>query len=151
MNNESTKIQIIDGIFDIEPIMQPALSHLELTILYLFILLCISIPFYYIWKFFYSRKGFAKREIKRLSIILLQKKISHHDVIYQACSALQNGLNLKKIDNHTLLPDKLIILKPEWENFKKKLSHYRYSNEDVLSSEITTLLNDCDYWLNKWP
>ena len=151
MNSESTKLDIIDGIFDIEPLIQPALSGFELTILSLFILLFISISFYYSWKFFYSRKGTAKLKIKRLSRGFSQGKISNHDAVYQACTILKSGLKLNNINKDTLLPEKLIIFKPEWEAFKKKLSNLRYSKNKSLSSEITTLFNDCTFWLNKWP
>lgn len=151
MNNKPIKIDVIDGIYDIEPLIQPAMSRFELTFLSLLILLVISILFYYTWKLFYSSKGIAKRKIKRLHKDFSQGKISDHDVVYQASSILLDGLKLNYINKDTLLPDKLIIYKSEWKTFNKNLSYLRYSKHDNSSLETSALINDCAFWLKKWP
>ena len=151
MDNETIKLNIINGIYDIEPLIRPALSNFEIVYLFLLILSGISITSYYAWSFFYSCKGKAKLKIKKLNKNYSQGKITEYNAVYQAYSILQQGLKIKKITKDTPLPTKLITLKSEWVVFMNKLSYLRFSTHDSLSSEIPGLVKDCAYWLKKWP
>lgn len=150
MNNESIKLNIIDGIYDIHPLLSPAMSNLEIVILALLIILTTSIIFYNIWKAFYSSKGQARRKLKKLHTEHSQNNINNHDTVYKLCSILRDGLKLNKISKDTRLPTRLKTHQSEWETFNKKISNLRYNNNEKSHTDIDTVFSDSLYWLKLW-
>lgn len=151
MNNESVTLNIIDGIYDIQPLANPAISSLELTLIILFSLLAISSLLYYFWLLFYSCKGVAKRKIKKLYSEYLQNKTNEHDTVFQLCSFLRKGLKINTIGKNSYLPARLKSYKSEWEIFTKNLSNLRYANNEISHADINTLFKDSLHWLKLWP
>ena len=151
MNNESISLNIIDGIYDIQPLATPAFSPLELTLLSLFSLLVISILLYTIWRLFYSVKGIAKRKLKKTHADFLHKKLDEHDTVYQLCSVLRQGLKLNQINTDTNLPVRLNAYKQKWKLFTKTISDLRYSENKKSPAELNALFDDTLYWLKLWP
>ena len=151
MNSEPIKLNIIDGILDIEPLIEPAFSNLETTLLALFFLLTIAMPSYYIWRTIYSRKGAAKRNINKLLKEFTLGKINKHDIAYQVSNALRNGLKLNHINTNTKLPSSLSQHKNDWDTFTKNLSYLRYSKDIELQIDIRELCVNSIFWLKKWP
>ncbi len=151
MNNESISLNIIDGIYDIQPLALPALSSLELTLLSLFSLLVVSLLLYTVWLLFYSAKGIAKRKIKKIHADFLQKKLDEHDAVYQLCSILRQGLKLNQINTDTNLPVRLNAYRQDWELFTKTISDLRYSKNKKSPAELNALFDDTLYWLKIWP
>ena len=150
MNNEPILLNIIDGIYDIQPLTTPAISPLELTLLSIFSLLVVSIVFYYTWQLSYSTKGVAKRKLKKIHAEFLHNKLDKHDTAYQLCSVLRKGLKLNKINKDTNLPAHLNTHKQEWKLFTKKISDLRYGKDKKSAAELNALFDDTLYWLKLW-
>lgn len=151
MNQETITLQKIDGIYDIQPLIEPALSLLETTLISLLLLLLISLTLYFAWKALYSKKSIAKHKIKALHNKYLENKINSHDAIYQLCLITKQGLKLKKLNKDTLLPDKLTSKKQQWQSFIKDISILRYKNNTETDIDINKLFSDCLFWLKVWP
>ncbi len=151
MNNESISLNIIDGIYDIQPLAAPAFSSLELTLLSLFSLLVVSVLLYTFWLLFYSAKAIAKRKIKKTYNDFLQKKLDENNTTYQLCSVLCQGLKLNQINTDTILPVHLNAYRQDWGLFTKTISDLRYSKNKKSPAELKALFNSTLYWLKLWP
>ena len=151
MNNESILLNIIDGIYDIQPLATPAYSPLELTLLSLFSLLVASVLLYTVWLLFYSAKGIAKRKLKKIYADFLQKNLDEHDTAYQLCAVLRQGLKLNQINTDTNLPVRLKDYRQDWELFTNTISDLRYSKNKKSPTELKSLFDDTLYWLKLWP
>jgi hypothetical protein len=150
MKNELTPL-IIDGIYDIQPPISPALSGLEINLIILIFILILSVLFYAVWNHYYSTKGRAKRNIKKLHVKYSTNKITPHDAVYQLSLFLRQGLKLNHIGKNTLLPKKLDASKSEWDIFKNNISNLRYKKNIKSYSDISTLFDNSLFWLKMWP
>lgn len=151
MNNETITLKMIDGIYDIQPPIHPALSGFETTLLILVFMIFISLVIYFIWKILFSAKGRAKRKIKKLHLKYSESKINSHDVIYQLCFILRQGLKLNYLGQNTFLPEQLTEKKEDWANFTKNISTLRYKNKGKSQEDINTLFENSLFWLKVWP
>lgn len=151
MSGEIITLKIVEGIYDIQPPVHPALSGLETTLLATIYITLISLTVYFIWKTFYSAKKRAQRKIEKLRIKYSENKITSHDVIYQLCFILRQGLKLNYLGQNTLLPGKLIAKKEDWTIFTKNISTLRYKNKDKSQHDINTLFKNSLFWLKIWP
>lgn len=151
MSDETTTLKMIDGIYDIQPPVRPALSVFETTLLLLVFIILISLIIYFIWKTFYSPKKRAQRKIKKLRAQYSENKITSHDVVYRLCFILRQGLKLSYLGQKTLLPEKLIAKKEDWTAFTKNISTLRYKNKDKSQQDIDTLFKNSLFWLKIWP
>lgn len=151
MNNDTTTLQKIDGIYDIQPLIEPAYSSLEITVLSILILLFTITSLYIALKYFFSKKAISKRRIIKLQKQYLKNAISIHDAVYALCHHLNAGLNVKHIDTNTSLPNKISIHYKEWQLFTRKISDLRYKNINSSSIDINELFKESFMWLKKWP
>ena len=151
MTQESITLQKIDGIYDIQPLIEPALSLLETTLLSLLLISLIFLILYLTWKTLYSKKSIAKRKIKELCNKHAENKINNHDAIYQLCLITKQGLKLKNLNKDTLLPDKLTSKKQQWQDFIQDISILRYKNSTESDVDINKLFSDSLFWLKVWP
>lgn len=151
MDNEHITLKIIDGIYDIQSPVSPALSSLEIILSLLLFILFISVVTFYVWKMFFSSKGLAKRKIEKLHINYLKNEIKSHDAIFELCSILRQGLKLHYLGKNTHLPAKLHANKQKWADFTKNITTLRYKNNKNYQSDINTLFEDCLFWLKLWP
>jgi hypothetical protein len=142
---------MIDGIYDIQPPVRPALSGFETTLLLLVFIILISLIIYFIWKTFYSPQKRAQRKIKKLRAQYSENKITSHDVVYRLCFILRQGLKLSYLGQKTLLPENLIAKKEDWTAFTKNISTLRYKNKDKSQQDIDTLFKNSLFWLKIWP
>ena len=148
MNSENIILEKVDGLYDIQPLIPPSFSAVEI---FLIVLIFLIFTAYIIWRIFYSRKGRAKREIKKLQHLYQDKKINAHDTAYQLCLYLQDGLNLKQLKIDTAIPAKIINYKNKWSDFTQKISKLRYEKNDHDKSELDKVFIDSLFWLKVWP
>jgi len=151
MKQEPITLQIIDGIYDIQPPIEPALSLLETALLSLLLISLVSLILYFTWKALYSKKSIAKRKIINLRNKYSENKINNHDAIYQLCLITKQGLTLKKLNKDTLLPYELTSKKQEWQKFIKDISILRYKNNTASNIDINKIISDSLFWLKVWP
>ena len=151
MNQKTITLQKIDGIYDIQPLIEPALSVLETTLLSILLAALIILTFYLTWKVLYSKKSIAKSKINKLRNRHAENKINTHDAVYQLCHITKQGLKLKKLNKDTLLPDKLTSRKQQWQSFIKDISILRYKNNSESHIDINKLFSDSLFWLKVWP
>lgn len=151
MKQETITLQKIDGIYDIQPLIAPALSLLETVLLSLLLISLVNLILYFTWKALYSKNSIAKRKIKKLRDKHSDNKINTHDAIYQLCLITKQGLKLKKLNSDTLLPDKLSSKKQLWQSFIKDISILRYKNNSESHVDINKLFSDSLFWLKVWP
>lgn len=151
MNQETITLQKIDGIYDIQPPIESALSLLETSLLSLLLISLVSLIVYLTWKALYSKKSIAKRKINDLRNRHAENRINNHDAIYQLCLITKQGLKLKKLNKDTLLPNELTSKKQEWQNFIKDLSTLRFKNNAASDIDINKLFSDSLFWLKVWP
>ncbi len=151
MKPETITLQKIDGIYDIQPLIAPALSLLETALLSLLLTFLISLILYFTWIALYSKKSIAKNKIKKLRHKHSENKINTHDAIYQLCLITKQGLKLKKLNKDTLLPNKLTSKEQQWQSFIKDISILRYKNNTDSHIDINKLFSDSLFWLKVWP
>ena len=146
-----TTLQIIDGIYDIQPLAIPAISLFETTLLSLLTISLIAFVAYFSWKLFFSKRSIATREMKKLHNQFLNKKISDHDAVYRLCMLTKEGLKLKHLNNNVQLPYKLSSKLQQWHVYLDSISMLRYQNETKINIDINKLINDSLFWLKVWP
>lgn len=151
MNQNTNTLQIIEGIYDIQPLAEPAHSLLEKTLFLSLLALFVSLTVYLIWNFFYSNKAIARREIKELHNKYKNNKINNHDAIYQLCFITKRGLKLKKLNKDSSLPDKLASNNKQWQYFIKNISTLRYQDSKDENADLNKLFSDSLFWLKVWP
>lgn len=151
MSEQEKTLQIIEGIYDIQPLVEPALSLLEKSLLSIFFFSVTSFVFYIIWKNIFSKKAAAKREIKKLHHIYIKNKINNHDVVYQLCILTKYGLKLKNLNNEVILPTKLTSMRKQWEIYIEDISAMRYQDIEKQSVKLDKLFADSLFWLKVWP
>lgn len=151
MNKQTNTLEIIDGIYDIQPLAEPAFSFLETTLLSLLFLSLASLILYILWKNFYSKRAIAKREVKQLHKKYRKNKANSHDTIYQLCVIIKQGLKLKNLNNEVFLPKKLTAKSKQWEAFIEEISFLRYQNSEKKQIELEKLFSESLFWLKVWP
>ena len=151
MNHDILTLEKIDGIYDILPPVAPPASGFETTLLILIYMASISVIVYFTWKYLFSTRGRAKRNIKKLHLKYSANEINSHDAVYQLCYLLSQGLKINQLGKNTLLPKKIIHNKQEWLDFTKRISTLRYENKEKLNSDVIILFKDSLFWLKMWP
>jgi len=151
MNKKTDTLQIIEGIYDIQPLTEPALSLLEKILLLSLLALFISLTVYFIWHILYSNKAIARRDIKELRNKFRNNKINSHDAIYQLCFITRKGLKLKNLNKHSSLPEKISSKNKQWQYFINNISTLRYQKTQKENVKINKLFSDSLFWLKIWP
>ncbi len=150
MSKENTNLSIVEGIYDIQPIYPPPLSLLEISIYVSFIILFVSTIIYLTWKYFYSNKAIAKRNIITLKKNYLRQNISSHIAIYQLCKIIMLGLHLNSLGENTLISKKLLHKQKKWLIFTRELSLLRYSKNEIKTDKLNAIFEQSLYWLKIW-
>ena len=150
MSKEKFTLQIIEGIYDIQPPVAPPLSSLESTLIILMSLASIIYLSYFFWRISYSKKAIAKREIKELQKNFNEQKM-HGDIAYQLSNLIKKGLSLKNINKKSALPAKLAHKEQLWQAYVTNISTLRYTKTSEQNAEINKLFNDSLFWLKVWP
>ena len=151
MNKEAINIQMIDGIYDIQPLPIPPLSLLEISIATILIVSIISVISYFSWRILYSKKSIARRKINQLHNDYLTDNINSHNAIYQLCFITKEALGLKKLSNNTPLPKKLNPHITQWINFSDNLSTLRYKKSYDNKLVLDHVFSDALFWIKHWP
>lgn len=147
---ENMTLEKIEGIYDIQALTPQPLSTAEHILIILSFTTCILLLAYFFWKYVYSRKGTARRNIKKLFKSYQANNITPHDAVYQLCSHLKHGLNLKQISIDNTLTTNLKIRRNEWHLFIEKLNTLRYNNINKTEQEIKNAFNESLFWLKLW-
>ena len=141
----------IEGIYDIQPLAEPALSFFETALIVSGLLIVVGLCLFFIWKKFFSHKAVSQRKLIKLRLNYSAKKLSAHDAIYQLSQIMTQGLKLHYLGEDTLLPAKLISKKEKWILFTKEISELRYAKTNNKKYDINDLVNQSLYWLKHWP
>ena len=148
MGIEEIKLEKVEGIYDIQTLSPAIFSGAEVL---LGTVLITSLISYLVWRIYFSRKGIAKRQIKKLQNSYYKKEITEHDAIYQLCAFLQQGLKIKQLKTNTALPEKLMTHAKKWFEFKKNVSSLRYKTNSEHDLKLDTIFLDSFFWLKVWP
>ena len=149
MNGNIITLQKVDGIYDIQPIITPALSAFELTVLFILLVSFIAANIYIVWTFVFSIKAKSKREIVKLHKRYIKNTISTHDAIYDLCRILRKGLEQKQLDTQTPLPKNVKGSKQRWDKLINELSDFRYKDSSDTSADISFLFEESLFWLKR--
>ena len=151
MASKITTLQLIDGIYDIQPIIEPALSAFELTVLFISLISLVAATFYLVWIFIFSRKAKSRREIVNLQKRYTHNTISTHDAIYELCRILRKGLELKQLYTKTPPPKNIKGNKQQqrWDKFINELSDFRYDDSIDTSIDIFPLFEESLFWFKR--
>ena len=147
MDTKFIALQKIDGIYDIHPMMPPAMSILEITVLFILLVIFVTVSAYLAWVFVFSIKAKSKREIVNLRNKYEGNIISPHDAIYELCEILRAGINIKQLCADTPLPKGSKGSEKRWDKFIENLSDYRYNNYSDSSIDISPLFQESLYWI----
>lgn len=160
MKSENITLEKIEGIYDIYSLTPPPLSAAEQFLILVAFTASIILLAYYFWKQVYSRKGIAQRNIKKLLKLYQTKNITPHDTVYQLCSHLKHGLNIKQISIENTLTtnlqchlDKYHLDQchmDKWHLFIEKLNTLRYNKINNTKQEIESAFNESLFWLKLW-
>ena len=149
MDSKIITLQKIDGIYDIQPMITPAMSTLELSVLFMLLISLAIANIYLIWVFIFSRKAKS-----RLEIVKLQKRYTHntikpHDAIYELCRILRIGLEQNQLYAKTPLPKGIKGNKQRWDKFINELSDFRYKDSSDASIDIAPLFKESLFWFKR--
>lgn len=151
MDNEIKTLQIVDGIYDIQPLPIPAASLLEIALsTILFITVC-SVVFYFIWKLLFSRKAIAKRKIHQLNKNHLTNNINSHEAVFRLCHITKEALRLKNLNKNTPLPKTIEPHINRWEEFLDNVSVLRYEKSSNKTINLDQLFIETLFWIKIWP
>lgn len=146
MDSKIITLPKIDGIYDIQPIIEPALSAFELTVLFIFLLSFVAVNTYLVWMLVFSRKAKSRREIAKLQKRYTDNTISPHDAIYELCRILRKGLKQKQLYTKTPPPKNIKGNEQRWNKFIDELSGFRYQNSINTSIDISPLFKESLFW-----
>ena len=149
MNGNIITLQKVDGIYDIQPIITPAFSAFELTVLFIILISFAAAIIYLVWIFVFSIKAKSKREIVKLQKRYTQNTISTHDAIYGLCRILRQGLEQKQLYTKTTLPKKVKGSKQRWDKLINELSDFRYKDSSDTSVDISPLFEESLFWFKR--
>jgi len=151
MSTTTISLPIIEGIYDIQPLAEPALSFFETALIVVGLLSVICLSIFLIWKYFFSTKAVSKRRLIKLRVNYSENNLTPHDAVYLLCQIMTQGLKLNHIGEDTLLPEKLSSKKEKWLLFIKEISVLRYAKTNSEKNNINNLLKESLYWLKRWP
>lgn len=151
MSTTTISLPIIEGIYDIQPLAEPALSFFETALIVVGLLSVICLSIFLIWKYFFSTKAVSKRRLIKLRVNYSENNLTPHDAVYLLCQIMTQGLKLNHIGEDTLLPEKLSSKKEKWLLFIKEISVLRYAKTNSKKYNINSLINESLYWLKRWP
>jgi hypothetical protein len=143
----------LEGIHDIELPLPPKQDYIDLTSIGLIILLsllALSLA-YVFFRWYFSPRAKAKRQLKEMMRELKQHRVNSHQVGFNLSAILCRSLGLAGITQRSPLPDSLALYYDRWESFIRRLSTARFSAREMDSAELTSLLEDADFWLRRWP
>lgn len=147
MNSNIITLQKVDGIYDIQPIIAPAFSAFELTVLFILLISFLTANIYLVWIFVFSTKAKSKRKLVKLQKSYLHNNISRHDAIYELCKIIRKGLKQKQLDKKMPLPNNIKGNKQRWDKFINQLSDFRYKDSSDTSIDILPLFRESLFWL----
>lgn len=151
MKSQTNTLSIIEGIYDIQPLTEPALSAFEITLFSISLTIIISFISYILWKYLYSKNAIAKRKIKVLQSKYQRNEINEHDAIYQLCLLTKQGLKLKNLNSDVFLPLKLASKNKQWQSFIINITNMRYQKNTKSTIDMHKLFSDSLFWLKVWP
>lgn len=151
MNKESINLNIIDGIYDIQPPVTSVQNDMDILLQVFITAILLAGIVFSIWKKYYSKKNNLKRKIKLLHTEFLQNRMTSHDLVFQLASLLQNGLQIKYINIHSELPEQVSEYKSEWESFSTMLSDFRYQDIKSNPVQVAELIQQSLFWIRIWP
>ena len=149
MDSKLITLQKIDGIYDIQPLITPALSAFEFTILLILIISFVVGNTYLVWMFIFSNKAKSRREILNLQKRYIHNTISPHDTVYDLCQILRKGLDKKQLNTKSPPPKILKENKQRWDKFINELSDFRYKNSIGTSDDISPLFKESLFWFKR--
>ena len=149
MDSKIITLPKIDGIYDIQPMIEPALSAFELTVLFIFLLSFVAVNTYLVWMLVFSRKAKSRREIAKLQKRYIHNNISQHDAIYELCRILRKGLKQKQLYTKTPPPINIKGNEQRWYTFIDKLSDFRYQSSKDTSIDISPLFKESLFWFKR--
>ena len=134
-------------------------SALNITFVALLIIGLFLTGTFVLWKFYFSRRGKARRKVANLQKKFLAQKINNHDVACQLSKVLRDHLGLSPIVSRTHFPEALKAHINRWENFTEQLTISCYSSFartrqqglEQQTETISVLFNDAYFWLKAWP
>jgi hypothetical protein len=143
----------LNGILDIEPPLAPGQDYMDLTsitftLLLFFLLLSLA---YGIFRWYFSPRAKAKRQLKVMLRDIKQQRLNSHQVGFNLATILCHSLGLAGITQRSLLPDSLAPHRERWESFIHRLSATRFSAMEMDNSELASLVEDAGFWLRRWP
>ena len=150
MNKDATNIQIIDGIYDIQPLPIPPLSLLEITIATILVISVLSTIAFFFWRILYSKKAIARRKIKQLHKDYVTGNINSHNAIYQLCFITKQALGLKNLSKNAPLPKELNSNVTQWVIFLDNLSTLRYKKSSDQRLDLEHVFSDSLFWIKHW-
>ncbi len=151
MTATAIPLPIVEGIYDIQPLPEPAPGILELSLIIAIITFILATSTFLIWKHYFSLKSVSQRKITQLHLNYLNNSLSAHDTIYLLSKILRQGLKINYISENTILPEKLLSEKEKWRIFAKNLSMLRYTKTEHSEKDIKNLINESQFWLKYWP
>ena len=149
MDSKIITLPKIDGIYDIQPIIEPALSAFELTVLFIFLLSFVAVNTYLVWMLVFSRKAKSRREIAKLQKRYIHNNINPHDAIYELCRIIRNGLKQKQLYTKTPPPKNIKGNEQRWYTFIDELSDFRYQNTVDSAIDISPLFKESLFWFKR--
>ena len=149
MDSKLITLQKIDGIYDIQPLITPALSTFEFTVLLILLISFVVANIYLVWMFIFSSQAKSRREILNLQKRYTHNTISPHDAIYDLCQILRKGLDKKQLNTKNPPPRIIKGNKQRWEKFINKLSDFRYKNSIDTSVDISPLFEESLFWFKR--
>ncbi len=150
MTAPAISLPIIEGIYDIQPLPEPAPGLFESSLIITTITIILVAVVFLIWKHYFSLKFISKRRITQLYLNYSSNNLSAHDTIYLLSKILRQGLDIKSISEKTILPEKLLSEKEKWCNFSKNFSILRYAKKEHTEQDIKNIINQSQFWLKHW-
>lgn len=152
----------LQGIADIEAPSVPITNDAELVFAGIILLLLLAAGCYRFWQRYFSRRGRARRSLSRIRTSVdkdngnakgnnKDNAVNSQLAAFQIADIMRQGLGLKQISSHIHLPFTIPALKIRWQQFEKKLSSARYAPVHLNQDELVDLIDDAQYWLQKWP
>ena len=149
MASKITTLQLIEGIYDIQPIIEPALSSFELAMLFIIFISFVAVNIYLVWMIIFSKRARSRREIVKLQKRYTHNIISPHDAIYELCRILRKGLEQKRLYTKTPPPKNIKGNKQRWDKFINELSDFRYDDSIDTSIDISPLFKESLFWFKR--
>ena len=148
----------LQGIADIEapgsPTAQCLICDPNLWLTLVLILMLLLGCGYWLWHYYLSSRGQARRQLARLQHAVMQPEATTadtHTIAFQIARVLQQGLALRKVSQQTHLPAALFTHSQRWRRYNESLSRARYAPQQIDKNQLSELLRETDFWLRRWP